>query len=187
SRCADRAGLGRLRATPCRAPRSRAPIVPPSRRSPWRAPPEAGREAASGRRLAPRRRREHVSPRACRTVICGTQRPARRRALKKTDVSKISPHLDGPRWLSRLAIVTTYYDSRLPTHVRLRRLRDCVRADVRVLLVGINPGIRSAAIGHHFAGYSNRFWKLLYESRIVPEPVSTEDDHRLPAWGFGVT
>jgi len=62
-----------------------------------------------------------------------------------------------------------------------------VRADVRVLLVGINPGIRSAAIGHHFAGYSNRFWKLLYESRIVPEPVSTEDDHRLPAWGFGVT
>src|SRR5437773_3581948 len=66
-------------------------------------------------------------------------------------------------------------------------LRDRVRPGVRGLLVGINPGIRSAAIGHHFAGYSNRFWKLLYESRIVPEPVSTEDDHRLPEWGFGVT
>jgi TDG/mug DNA glycosylase family protein len=56
-----------------------------------------------------------------------------------------------------------------------------------VLLVGINPGIRSAETGHHFAGYSNRFWKLLYESRLVPEPITYEDDHRLPEWGFGVT
>ena len=58
---------------------------------------------------------------------------------------------------------------------------------MNVLLVGINPGIRSAAIGHHFAGYSNRFWKLLYEARLVPEPIGTEDDRRLPDWGFGVT
>ena len=56
-----------------------------------------------------------------------------------------------------------------------------------MLLVGINPGIRSATIGHHFAGYSNRFWKLLFESGLVPEPVSTEDDRRLPEWGFGIT
>ena len=58
---------------------------------------------------------------------------------------------------------------------------------MRVLLVGINPGIRSAAIGHHFAGYSNRFWRLLYESGLVPEAIGTEDDRRLPEWGFGVT
>jgi TDG/mug DNA glycosylase family protein len=67
------------------------------------------------------------------------------------------------------------------------RLADRVRPPVRVLFVGINPGIRSAAIGHHFAGYSNRFWKLLYESRLVPEPIGTEDDARLPEWGFGIT
>jgi TDG/mug DNA glycosylase family protein len=48
-----------------------------------------------------------------------------------------------------------------------------------VLLVGINPGIRSAEIGHHFAGNSNRFWKLLYESKLVPEPIGTEQDWRL--------
>jgi TDG/mug DNA glycosylase family protein len=66
-------------------------------------------------------------------------------------------------------------------------LRDCIRPGVRVLLVGINPGIRSATIGHHFAGYSNRFWKLLFESGLVPEPISTEDDRRLPEWGFGIT
>jgi double-stranded uracil-DNA glycosylase len=70
---------------------------------------------------------------------------------------------------------------------RLRRLRDCIRPGVRILLVGINPGIRSATIGHHFAGYSNRFWKLLYEAGVVPEAIGTEDDHRLPEWGFGVT
>jgi TDG/mug DNA glycosylase family protein len=66
-------------------------------------------------------------------------------------------------------------------------LKDRIAPGVRVLLVGINPGIRSATIGHHFAGYSNRFWKLLYESRLVPEPIQSEQDGRLPEWGFGIT
>jgi TDG/mug DNA glycosylase family protein len=56
-----------------------------------------------------------------------------------------------------------------------------------VLFVGINPGTRSEAIGHHFAGFSNRFWKLLYDARIVPEPIGSEDDDRLPEWGIGIT
>jgi TDG/mug DNA glycosylase family protein len=67
------------------------------------------------------------------------------------------------------------------------RLRDCIKPGVRVLLVGINPGVRSAVTGHHFAGYSNRFWKLLFESGLVPEAISYPDDRRLPEWGFGVT
>ena len=70
---------------------------------------------------------------------------------------------------------------------RWRPLRDRVGPDVRVLFVGINPGIRSATIGHHFAGYSNRFWKLLYDSRLVPEPIRSEDDARLVEWRFGIT
>jgi double-stranded uracil-DNA glycosylase len=45
----------------------------------------------------------------------------------------------------------------------------------------------SATTGHHFAGPTNRFWRLLYESGIVPEPVTHEDDVRLPAWGIGMT
>jgi double-stranded uracil-DNA glycosylase len=56
-----------------------------------------------------------------------------------------------------------------------------------VLFVGINPGLRSAATGHHFAGYSNRFWKLLFEAGLVPEPIACEGDVRLPEWGFGIT
>ena len=66
-------------------------------------------------------------------------------------------------------------------------LRDRIQPGVRVLFVGINPGVRSALTGHHFAGFSNRFWKLLYDSRLVPEPISYEDDDRLPEWGYGIT
>jgi TDG/mug DNA glycosylase family protein len=69
----------------------------------------------------------------------------------------------------------------------LRRLNDHIPPRARVLFVGINPGIRSATIGHHFAGYSNRFWKLLFESKLVPEPIRAEDDGRLPEWGYGIT
>jgi TDG/mug DNA glycosylase family protein len=71
--------------------------------------------------------------------------------------------------------------------LKLKRLRDCVRARPEVLFVGINPGIRSALTGHHFAGFSNRFWKLLFESGLVPEPIRCDDDRRLPDWGLGVT
>ena len=58
---------------------------------------------------------------------------------------------------------------------------------MRVLFVGINPGVRSSLTGHHFAGFSNRFWKLLYDARLVPEPVTYVDDGRLPEWGYGIT
>src|SRR3954452_18957172 len=67
------------------------------------------------------------------------------------------------------------------------RLRDCVKRPVRVLFVGINPGVRSALTGHHFAGFSNRFWNLLFESGLVPEPLRAEDDRRMPEWGYGIT
>ena len=68
-----------------------------------------------------------------------------------------------------------------------KRLTDHIRPGVRILFVGINPGLRSAATGHHFAGYSNRFWKLLFESKLVSEPLTYQDDWRLPDWGFGLT
>jgi mismatch-specific thymine-DNA glycosylase len=75
----------------------------------------------------------------------------------------------------------------MPTAYRLPRLRDRIGPGVRVLFVGINPGMRSARTGHHFAGYSNRFWRLLTDSRLVPEPVTFVDDDRLPHWGLGIT
>ena len=66
-------------------------------------------------------------------------------------------------------------------------LKDRISRPVRVLLVGINPGVRSWQVGHHFAGPSNRFWKLLYESGLVSERIGFRDDDRLHEWGFGIT
>jgi TDG/mug DNA glycosylase family protein len=67
------------------------------------------------------------------------------------------------------------------------RLRDRIAPGIRVLFVGINPGVRSAETGHHFAGYSNRFWKLLAAAKLVPEPITHVDDARLVEWGLGIT
>src|SRR3954470_15828685 len=66
-------------------------------------------------------------------------------------------------------------------------LRDRIRPPVRVLLVGINPGVRSSQVGHHFAGPSNRFWKLLYESGLVTAPIGFAAGDRLHEWGLGIT
>lgn len=67
------------------------------------------------------------------------------------------------------------------------RLTDAIEPGVRLLLVGINPGVMSARMGHHFAGPMNRFWGLLYDGGIVPHPITHEDDVRLPQWGIGMT
>ena len=68
-----------------------------------------------------------------------------------------------------------------------RPLQDRLRPGARILFVGINPGLRSAAVGHHFAGSSNRFWKLLFQSGLVDEPLTYEQDWRLPEWQLGLT
>jgi TDG/mug DNA glycosylase family protein len=78
------------------------------------------------------------------------------------------------------------YDTSIPDWSALR-LTDRIAPGLKVLFVGINPGVRSAVTGHHFAGFSNRFWKLLVDSRLAPEPITCADDHRLPEWGLGVT
>src|SRR5262245_37369957 len=87
-----------------------------------------------------------------------------------------APRLASPRVRSGQAPLTVNSWSNL-------RLKDRIKPGVRVLFVGINPGVRSAMTGHHFAGYSNRFWKLLWESRLVPEPINFEHDDRLPEFG----
>ena len=85
------------------------------------------------------------------------------------------------------AEISTRLGPKGPRSWQALRLKDRIRPGVRVLFVGINPGVRSAMTGHHFAGFSNRFWKLLFESGLVPEPITFEHDDRLPEFGFGIT
>jgi double-stranded uracil-DNA glycosylase len=69
------------------------------------------------------------------------------------------------------------------------RLRDVVTAPLptRLLLVGINPGLRSWALGHHFAGNGNPFWRLLFAARLVPAPLAFTDAGDLGRLGIGLT
>ncbi|HSF16353.1 MAG TPA: mismatch-specific DNA-glycosylase [Vicinamibacteria bacterium] len=66
-------------------------------------------------------------------------------------------------------------------------LPDYLGPGLDVVLVGINPGLRSAERGHHFAGRGNKFWDLLWESGLVPRRLSCEEDHRLLEFGIGLT
>ena len=56
-----------------------------------------------------------------------------------------------------------------------------------VLFVGINPGLYSAAVGHHFARPGNRFWPALYEAGFTPRLLRPEEDAELLTWGLGIT
>jgi TDG/mug DNA glycosylase family protein len=66
-------------------------------------------------------------------------------------------------------------------------LPDYLRPHLRLVFVGFNPGTRSAAIGHYYAGRGNLFWPLLYESGLVPEPLTYAEDQRVLEFGIGLT
>ena len=66
-------------------------------------------------------------------------------------------------------------------------LPDVLGPDLRVLFVGINPSIRSAERGHHFARPGNRFWPTLHAAGFTPRVLSPDEDGALPALGLGIT
>ncbi len=66
-------------------------------------------------------------------------------------------------------------------------LPDYLRDDLDLVIVGINPGTKSAATGHHYAGPGNHFWPLLHESGLVSEPLTYADDARVLEWSIGLT
>ncbi|HEY7375663.1 MAG TPA: mismatch-specific DNA-glycosylase [Polyangia bacterium] len=66
-------------------------------------------------------------------------------------------------------------------------LQDVVVEHPRLLLVGINPGLRSGALGHHFAGRGNPFWRLLHASRLTPVLIDYSEDQRLAEFGIALT
>jgi double-stranded uracil-DNA glycosylase len=70
---------------------------------------------------------------------------------------------------------------------RDRTIRDVLAPDLAVVFVGINPGLYSGAVGHHFARPGNRFWKALHGSGFTEHEWSPFDDARLPTVGIGIT
>jgi TDG/mug DNA glycosylase family protein len=66
-------------------------------------------------------------------------------------------------------------------------LPDIIGPGIEILFVGINPGLKSARVGHFYAGPGNLFWRCLHESGLVPIRLAPTEDHRLPEFGIGVT
>ena len=68
-----------------------------------------------------------------------------------------------------------------------KTLPDVIAKNLRVLFCGINPGLYTAAVGHHFARPGNRFWPALYKSGFTDRLLSPFDERELLSHNLGIT
>jgi TDG/mug DNA glycosylase family protein len=68
-----------------------------------------------------------------------------------------------------------------------RAIPDLLGPDLRVLFVGINPGLYSGATGHHFARPGNRFWSALHGAGFTPRVLKPDETGALLDLGIGIT
>ena len=68
-----------------------------------------------------------------------------------------------------------------------KTLPDVIAPNLRVLFCGINPGLYTAAVGHHFARPGNRFWPALYKSGFTDRLISPFDERELLKLGIGIS
>jgi len=58
---------------------------------------------------------------------------------------------------------------------------------LKILFVGINPGLYSAATGQHFARPGNRFWPALHAAGFTPRALHPSEHRLLLKNGYGIT
>ena len=68
-----------------------------------------------------------------------------------------------------------------------KTLPDVIAPDLRVLFCGINPGLYTAAVGHHFARPGNRFWPALHRSGFTERLLSAFEERELLRSGIGIS
>lgn len=68
-----------------------------------------------------------------------------------------------------------------------KTLADVIAPGLDVLFCGINPGLYTAAIGHHFGRPGNRFWPALFLGGFTPVQYSPYQDQELLKLGYGIT
>lgn len=64
---------------------------------------------------------------------------------------------------------------------------DLIAPKLKVLFCGINPGLYTAAIGHHFGRPGNRFWPALHGAGFTPRQFAPWEEHELLPLGYGIT
>lgn len=82
--------------------------------------------------------------------------------------------------------------SRRPTRAELqaaagKTVPDVIAPDLKVLFCGINPGLYTAAVGHHFARPGNRFWPAIYRAGYTGRLLSPFEERELLKDGYGIT
>jgi TDG/mug DNA glycosylase family protein len=68
-----------------------------------------------------------------------------------------------------------------------RSIPDVIAPGLSVLFCGINPGLWSAATGHHFARPGNRFWPALHRAGFTPRQLRPDEQRQLLEYGLGIT
>jgi len=68
-----------------------------------------------------------------------------------------------------------------------KTVRDVIAPDLRVLFCGINPGLYTAAVDHHFARPGNRFWPALFAGGFTDRVLSPFEERELLKSGYGIT
>jgi TDG/mug DNA glycosylase family protein len=68
-----------------------------------------------------------------------------------------------------------------------KTISDVIAPNLRILFCGINPGLYTAAVGHHFARPGNRFWKALHDAGFTERLLSPFDERELLQSGYGIT
>ena len=66
-------------------------------------------------------------------------------------------------------------------------LPDIIAERLAAVFCGINPGMTAAVAGHHFAGRSNRFWRVIHLAGFTPEEILPENDRSILRYGYGLT
>lgn len=64
---------------------------------------------------------------------------------------------------------------------------DVARSGLRLLFVGINPGVMTARTRHHFGNPLNPFWKLLFEAGLTAQRLAPDQERALLDLGIGIT
>jgi TDG/mug DNA glycosylase family protein len=70
---------------------------------------------------------------------------------------------------------------------RTRTVPDVIATGLAVLFVGVNPGLYTAAIGHHFGRPGNRFWPALHAGGFTDRVLKPWEEHELLPRGYGIT
>lgn len=100
--------------------------------------------------------------------------------IKKVKQEKITDHLVVKKKRDR-------FNGMTEEEVMQRTLPDHLQPNLDIVIIGFNPGLTAAYVGHHYAGPGNHFWKCLHLSELIPEPMTAYDDSKLLKHGIGFT